>query len=60
MYEVSLFGSTIARQSNPCDAVLQAQFNSRHIYPGRLVRVHDVDGVTVIAEVRDGRLLPLS
>lgn len=59
MYEISVFGSTIAQQENPRAALLRAGFISLYIYPRRLVRVHDVDGVTVIAELRDGRLTPL-
>ena len=53
-YDISLLGSTVQSGSTPEDAFAKAKTISEG-FPGRLVRVHGVDGETVIAEYRDGK-----
>lgn len=55
-YDISLLGSTVQSGSTPEDAHRKAETISLG-FPGRLVRIHDVDGETVIAEYRDGKQL---
>lgn len=58
MYDVSVLGSTVARGFTKAEALNQAlETSQRPTFVTRLLRVHDVDGITVIAEVRNGRLL---
>lgn len=55
-YDISLLGSTVQSGRTPEEAFGKAVEVSRG-FAGRLVRVHDVDGVSVIAEYRDGQQL---
>lgn len=59
MYDVTLTGSLLDAGNTPDDAKRRARQISAITYPGRLIRVHDVDGETVIAEYRDGIALEL-
>ena len=59
MYDVTLRGSLLDSGNTPEDAKRRARQISAITYPGRLIRVHDVDGATVIAEYRDGVALEL-
>jgi hypothetical protein len=54
MYDITLNGSLIGGGRTPIDAQAEARDLSVHYAPGRLIRVHGVDGETVIAEYRDG------
>lgn len=58
-YRITLLGSLIGEATTLELAHAQAEDLSRHSFPRRLVRVHDVDGETVLAEYRDGLLQPL-
>lgn len=58
MYDVSVIGSTVARGFTKAQAINQAlETSQRPTFATRLLRVHDEDGITVIAKVRNGRLL---
>lgn len=53
MYDISLLGSTIQVGRTPQEAYDKAVEISKG-FAGRLVRVHGVDGIEVLAEYRDG------
>lgn len=53
MYDISLLGSTIQFGRTPQEAYDKAVEISKD-FAGRLVRVHDIDGIEVLAEYRDG------
>jgi hypothetical protein len=55
-YDISLLGSTVQSGRTLEEAFAKAVEVSQG-FAGRLVRVHDVDGVSVIAEYRDGEKL---
>lgn len=57
MYDVTLTGSLLDAGNTPDDAKRRARQISAITYPGRLIRVHGIDGETVIAEFRNGELL---
>ena len=59
-YDVTLNGSLISAGFEVATAVSIAQEQSARDYPGRLIRVHGLDGETVLAEVRDGALVLLA
>lgn len=53
LYDVTLRGSIIGQG----ESLQDAKTTARHLsltQPGRLVRVHDLDGETIIFECRDG------
>lgn len=54
MFDITVNGSLIGSGRTPLDAEAEARELSMHYVPGRLVRVHGVDGVTVEAEFRNG------
>jgi hypothetical protein len=56
MYDITIAGSLIDAAELDGDAKIQAACHSL-TFAGRIVRVHDVDGETVIAEYRNGDLL---
>lgn len=56
MYDITLVGSLVGDGASVEDAYSTAKKISLQ-FPGRLIRVHDVDGETVIAEYRDGLAL---
>jgi hypothetical protein len=56
MYDVTLRGSLLDSGNTPEDAITRAKQISEAVYPGRLIRVHGVDGAEVIAEIRNGEL----
>lgn len=56
MYDITLTGSIVQAGRTVDDAHAKAATISEG-FPGRLIRIHDVDGETVIAEYRDGREL---
>lgn len=56
MYDITLTGSIVQAGYTIEDAHSKAKTVSEG-FPGRLIRVHGVDGETVIAEYRDGRTL---
>lgn len=56
MYDVSLIGSTVQSGHTIDEAYTMAKTISEG-FPGRLIRVHDVDGETVLAEFRNGQAL---
>jgi hypothetical protein len=56
MYDISLLGSTVQSAWTIEDAHIKAATVSRG-FPGRLIRIHGVDGETVIAKYRDGLAL---
>jgi hypothetical protein len=53
MYDITINGSIIDAADCDGDAMIKAACHSI-AFTGRLVRVHGVDGVSVIAEYRDG------
>jgi len=55
-YDISLQGSTIQSGRTIEDASAKAVEISKG-FAGRLIRVHGVDGETVMAEYRDGQLI---
>lgn len=59
MYDITLTGSLLDSGSTITEALRLAKLISEFTYPGRLIRVHGVDGETVIAEYRDGKSLEL-
>ena len=59
MYDITLTGSLLDAGNTVKEAQRLASLISEVTYPGRLIRVHDVDGATVIAEYRDGKSLEL-
>lgn len=59
-YDVTLNGSLISAGFEVATAVSIAQEQSARDYPRRLVRVHGLDGETVLAEVRDGVFVSLT
>jgi hypothetical protein len=56
MYDITITGSLIDAADYDGDAKIKAACHSL-TFAGRLVRVHGADGVSVIAEYRDGELL---
>lgn len=56
MYDITLTGSIVQAGRTIEDAHAKAAVVSQG-FPGRLIRVHGVDGETVIAEYRDGLAL---
>lgn len=58
MYDITLLGS-IVQAGRTLDEARDRAVTVSQGFPGRLIRVHDVDGETVIAEYRDGRALEL-
>lgn len=56
MYDITLTGSIVQAGRTIEDAHVKAATVSRG-FPGRLIRIHGVDGETVIAEYRDGLAL---
>lgn len=58
-HEVTLNGSLISAGFEVATAVSTALEQSARDYPRRLIRVHGIDGETVLAEVRDGELVSL-
>lgn len=58
-YEVTLNGSLISAGLELATAVGIALEQSARDYPRRLIRVHGIDGETVLAEIRDGELVSL-
>jgi hypothetical protein len=56
MYDITITGSLIDASEYDIDAKIKAACHSL-TFAGRIVRVHDVDGETVIAEYRNGDLL---
>jgi hypothetical protein len=52
-YDISLLGSTVQSGRTIEEAHGRAAAVSQG-FPGRLVRIHDVDGVSIIAEYRNG------
>ena len=56
MYDITITGSLIDDATRDGDAMIKAAIHSL-TFAGRLVRVHGVDGVSVIAEYRDGNLV---
>lgn len=59
MYDITLTGSLVNGAYTQDEALELAKTMSEIAFPGRLLRVHGVDGETVIAEYRDGRALEL-
>lgn len=57
-YDISLLGSTV-QSGRTIDEARNKAVKVSEGFPGRLVRIHDVDGETVIAEYRDGKALEL-
>lgn len=57
MYDITLTGSIVNGAYTREKALTLAQTMSQTTFQGRLLRVHDVDGETVIAEYRDGLAL---
>lgn len=55
-HDITLHGSIIGSGDTLSDAVTQALDLSTESFPRRLVRVHDVDGETMVVEVRDGKI----
>jgi hypothetical protein len=55
-YDISLRGSTVQSGRTPEEAFDKAVEVSRG-FAGQLIRVHDVDGMSVLAEYRDGKQL---
>lgn len=58
-YDITLSGSLIGAGFEVATAVGEALTQSTESYPGRLIRVHGIDGETVLAEVRNGELVSL-
>jgi hypothetical protein len=56
-YDITLNGSLLDSRETLSSAETIAQHMSEFTYPGRLIRIHDVDGVSVLAEYRDGKQL---
>ena len=56
MYDITITGSLIDAADKGGDAMIKAAVHSL-TFAGRLVRVHGVDGVSVLAEYRDGELI---
>lgn len=56
MYDITITGSLIDSGECDGDALIKAAVHSL-TFAGRLVRVHGVDGVSVIAEYRNGDLI---
>jgi hypothetical protein len=56
MYDITITGSLIDSADKGGDAMIKAACHSLG-FAGRLVRVHGVDGVSVLAEYRDGELI---
>lgn len=56
MYDITITGSLIDAADHDGDAMIKAAVHSL-TFAGRLVRVHGVDGVSVIAEYRNGDLI---
>jgi hypothetical protein len=53
MYDISVLGSTV-QSGRTIDEARQKAVEVSEGFPGRLVRVHGVDGWEVIAEYRNG------
>lgn len=56
MYDVSLIGSTV-QSGRTLDEAYDMAKTISETFAGRLIRVHDVDGQTVLAEYRNGQAL---
>lgn len=56
MYDITIAGSLIDSADKDGDAMIKAAVHSLS-FDGRLVRVHGVDGVSVLAEYRHGELI---
>lgn len=55
-YDITLNGSIIDGADCGGDAMIKAACHST-LFGGRITRVHGVDGVSVLAEYRDGELI---
>lgn len=53
-YDITVTGSLRDGRSTLESAMDRAKSMSLNNYPGRLVRVHGLDGVSVVAEFRNG------
>lgn len=53
-YDITLNGSLLDSADTLAGAETIAQRLSESTYPGRLIRVHNVDGVSVASEFRNG------
>ncbi len=53
MYDITLTGSIVQAGRTPQEAYDKAIEISKG-FAGRLIRVHDIDGVEVLAEYRNG------
>jgi hypothetical protein len=54
IYDITLRGSLVGEGHSLAEARLEAQRLSLVSFPNRLVRVHDLDGETIIFEYRNG------
>ena len=60
VHDITLMGSIVGegRAEISEDALLFAEREaariSREVYPGRLIRVQDLDGIDIVAEFRNG------
>lgn len=59
-HDITVNGSLIGAAFEVAVAVENAMDFSTEDFPGRLIRVHDIDGESVLAEVRDGVLVLLA
>lgn len=59
MYDITLTGSLVNGASTSDEALEIAKTMSQTTFAGRLLRVHGIDGETVIAEFRNGQSLEL-
>lgn len=53
MYDITLTGSIVQSARTPQEAYDKAVEISKR-FVGRLIRVHGIDGIEVLAEYRDG------